>query len=84
MISHLPLPIPEPSRPWDSNDCNESKGTCARHFFPPQVSLLLPISPMRKPPSAVIKERFDKLRSYPPSESVCAEIVKEVLLSVAK
>ena len=37
---------------------------------------------MRKPPSTVIKEKFDKLKSYPPSESVCAEITKEVLLSV--
>ena len=37
---------------------------------------------MRKPPSTVIKEKFESLECYPPSESVCLEIAKEVLLSV--
>ena len=86
LISHLPLPIPDPARPWDNASCNECTGTCAGHFLPPQIYLLSPIPPMRKPPSTVIKEKFDKLKSYPPSESVCAEIAaeiaKEVLLSV--
>ena len=40
------------------------------------ISLLSPIPPMSKPPSTVIKEKFDKLKSYPPSESVCAEMPK--------
>ena len=82
LISHLSLPIPDPARPWGNASCNECTGTHAGHLLSPQISLLSPIPPMRKPPSTVIKEKFDKLKSYPPSESVCAEIAKEVLLSV--
>ena len=41
LISHLPLPIPDPARPWGSANCNECKGTCARHFLPPQVRILV-------------------------------------------
>ena len=39
---------------------------------------------MRKPPSTVIKEKFESLECYPPSESVCLEIAKEVLLPVGE
>ena len=82
VITHLPLPIPNPTRPWDNSNCNECKGTCGGHFLLPEISLLSPIPPMRKPLSTVIKEKFDKLKSYPPFESVCAEIAKEVLSAV--
>ena len=37
---------------------------------------------MKRPPSTILKEKFDKLTSYPPPESVCSGIAKETLLSV--
>ena len=49
----------------------------------PQLSLKSQLSPIKRPPSAVLKEKFDRLTSYPPTESLCSEIAKEMLLSVS-
>jgi len=39
---------------------------------------------MKRPPSAVLKEKFDHLTSYLASESFCSEIAKETLFSVSE
>jgi len=72
-ITHLPLPIPDLDRPWGNVDCTECKEICTGHYMPPQLSLQSQVSPMKRPPSAVLKEKFDHLTSYPPSESLCSK-----------
>ena len=49
----------------------------------PQLSLKSQLSPMKRLRLAVLKEKFDRLISYPPNESLCSEIAKETLLSVS-
>ena len=31
-ISHLPLPVPDPERPWGSNSCSRCTGFCSSHY----------------------------------------------------
>ena len=78
-VSYLPIPIPDPARPWGSTDCSECEGKCYGHFLPPEVAMLSPRQGMIKPPSAYIKEMFDKLKSGP-SELQVEEVAKTVLL----
>ena len=83
LITHLPLPIPDPDRPWGNVDCTECKENCTGHYLPPKSSIQSQLLPMKKPPSTVLKEKFDQLTLYPPPESLCYEIAKETLLSVS-
>ena len=32
-ITHLPLPIIDPLRPWEREDCDECKGVCSGHYL---------------------------------------------------
>ena len=57
-VSYLPLPVPDPGRPWDSKDCSTCNGPCSGHFMEPEVAMLSPVEPMRQPPSTVIREVF--------------------------
>ena len=84
LITHLPLLVPDPDRLWDNVDSTECKDTSTGHYWSPQLSLKSQLSPMKTLPSAVLKEKFDYLASYPPTESFCFEIVKETLLSVSE
>ena len=55
-VSYLPLPVPDPARPWGSKDCSTCNGPCCGHFMEPEVAMLSPLEPMKQPPSAVIRE----------------------------
>ena len=83
LVSYIPLPIPDPSRPWGRTNCDECKGMCYDHFLKPSEALKSTLTPMASPPSTAIKEAFEKLTVYPPPdhELVCNEVAKRVLLS---
>ena len=80
LVSYIPLPIPDPSRPWGRTNCDECKRLCYGHFLKPSEALKSTLTPMASPPSTAIKE---KLTVYPPPdhELVCNEVAKHVLLS---
>ena len=61
-MNSVPLPIPDPARPWGST-CKgcEDKGliACHGHFLSPaDRATTSTLSPMAKPPSLIIKEAF--------------------------
>ena len=82
LISCLPLPIPDPTRCYGNPSCQECKGFCCGHFMKPKEVLTSSLSPMKKPPSTLLKEAFDSLKSYPPPESLYSELSKKVMLPV--
>ena len=79
-VSYLPLPIPDPARPWGSPNCPDCSKTCYGHFLKPEVAILSPLPEMKKPPSTVIKEAFQKIEGSPSEEQV-QKTAKAVLLS---
>ena len=54
-VSYLPLPVPDPARPWGSKDCLTCFGFCSGHFMKPEVAMLSPLEPMKQPPSTIIR-----------------------------
>ena len=77
-VNYIPLPIPDPSRPWGNQNCDKCTGPCYGHFLKPDDALKSVLPPMARPPSQIIKEAFEGLPGYPPSEQLCA---KQTLLS---
>ena len=82
LITQLPLPIPDPTRCYGNDKCDECKSFCCGHFMRPESTLTSTLPPMRKPPSVVLKEAFDSLQSFPPSDTTYIEMSKKVMLSV--
>ncbi len=84
LVTQLPFPIPDPTRCYGNDQCNKCKGFCCGHFMKPESTLTSLLSPMRKPPSAVLKEAFDSFQTFPPSDSEAtySELSKRVMLSV--
>ena len=79
-VSYVPLPIPDPARPWGSPDCPECNGLCSGHFLAPDAAMLSSLPRMQKPPSILIREAFQKIMG-PPSERKVQDIAEAVLLS---
>ena len=79
-IKYLPIPIPDPARPWDSSDCPECSGQCTGHFLKPADAVDSSLPVMLQPPSAVIKEEFGKLKGTP-TTTFLEDLAKKVLLS---
>lgn len=46
LVSYIPLPIPDPSRPWGRTNCDECKGMCYGHFLKPSEALKSTLTPM--------------------------------------
>ena len=78
-VSYLPIPIPDPARPWGSTNCSQCDGVCYGHFMEPEIAMS-PLQTMLKPPSTVIREAFESKKDFP-SESDIQKIAKAVLLS---
>ena len=55
-LAYLPFPVPDPSQPWGNANC---RGQCSGHFLPPDKAIDMELSPMKRPPSQVLKEIFD-------------------------
>ena len=80
-VSYVPVPIPDPDRPWGALDCPDCSGTCTGHFLKPIEALQSSLPPMIQPPSAVLKQEFAKLKDVSPSSTFIEEVAKKVLLS---
>ena len=80
-VSCIPLPIPDPDRPWGGMNCNQCKGACYGHFLKPSEALTSSLPSMTVPPSGLLKEAFQALPEYPPSDEECVALSRKVLLS---
>ena len=81
VISYLPLPIPDPARPWDGSNCKQCQSDCHGHYLKPAESLQSTSPQMVCPPSIILKEAFQNLRHYTASEAEIEEIAKQALLT---
>ena len=76
-ITSIPLPVPDPERPWNNSACLDCKGFCAGHYLQPKqaLSALSTAGTVSSPPpSTVIEKAF---KSGPVEEE---ELAKQVLL----
>ena len=88
LLSHIPLPIPDPKRPWGSNTCTECQSFCAGHFLSPEehfkhVSEYGTKDCHFSPPSQVIKTEFNKKarQAQPLDEATKICLPKKTLLN---
>lgn len=80
-VSYLPIPVPDPARPWGSPDCPNCDGLCYGHFLSPDAAATsLSMPRMQNPPSVTIREAFKKLTG-PPTEQEVENLAKDTLLS---
>ncbi|CAB4038415.1 Chromatin modification-related YNG2 [Paramuricea clavata] len=84
-INYLPIPTPDPTRPYGNNRCEECSGFCAGHYMKPNQLISLAktagTTPICKPPSQVILESF-KTNKGIPDENAVEALSKQVLLPV--
>ena len=83
-VSQIPLPIPDPDRPWGASNCPDCGGACSGHYLKPEKALQSSLSPMVQPPSITLKLEFAKLNSTSPSSASIEDIARKVLLSPAE
>ena len=83
-LSVLPLPVPDPQRPWGGS-CKSCPDFCAGHYLSPESVIdqvkKHGIKSCLKPPSHVIKSSIQK--NADPSEYDVQMLAKECLLSVS-
>ena len=73
-ITSIPLPVPDPNRPWNSAVCDDCNGFCADHYLEPKEALATGSDAACSPPSTVIEKAFKS------GHCVEEELAKEVLL----
>lgn len=73
-LTYLPLPVPDPERPWGNNSCQQCSGFCNGHFLVPQDALSSNAvqMAMAMPPSSMIQQAM--------KQSEVSELSKKVLL----
>ena len=83
-LSHLPLPVKDPSRPWGGENCSTCKGFCAGHYKTPMVDVTNPaaLECVAKPPSLILKKMFAELDGKDVTEDFVTSAAESVLLSV--
>ena len=81
-VKTIPMPIPDPSRPWGNPNCTSCSDICSGHYLKPEVCLQKQTCANRKPPSAILKEFFLSLkkRKATPTELDIKAIAEGVLL----
>jgi hypothetical protein len=57
-IKSIPLPVPDPNRPWSGSACIDCKGLCAGHYLEPKEALASLGAVASSPPSTVIQNAF--------------------------
>lgn len=82
-ITFLPIPTPDPTRPFGNEACTECNGFCAGHYMKPErllefVNSGKSLSKVR-PPSEVLLEAHQKWNGIPENPALLS-IAKEVLL----
>ena len=58
LITYIPFPVVDPSRPRGTPDCQSCKGECGRHYLQPSAALLSQEKAVKQPPSSFLKESF--------------------------
>ena len=81
-LTYLPIPIPDPERPWGNNSCKQCSGFCSGHFLVPEVALSSDAIPMTMPPSAVIQQAFKQAFKDSETQGDISELAKKTLLPV--
>ena len=82
-ITYLPLPVPDPTRPWGNESCSTCPGFCAGHYSHQFIDTTdkAALAMCIPPPSTVLKNEFSKLTEYPPPQDCVDAIAKKVLLT---
>lgn len=88
VLSYIPVPIPDPKRPWGGK-CQECTTFCSGHYMSPQqheefVKKHGAVGLMYKPPTVVIKEQlYEPVRTARGvSESKVEDVARKMLLSI--
>ena len=55
-IRSVPLPVPDPNRPWNSTVCDDCNGFCAGHYLEPKKALATGSAAACSPPSTIIEK----------------------------
>ena len=79
-LTYLPIPIPDPERPWGNNSCKQCSGFCSGHFLTPKEALSAHAVAMTTPPSAMIQQAFKKGKT----QGDLSELSQKALLPVDK
>lgn len=67
-LTYLPMPVPDPGRPWGSQSCKQCSGFCSGHYLPPNSTLISHEHQDSIPPSVLIQQAFKQLRTGDLSE----------------
>ena len=68
-VTHIPLPVPDPARPWGGSNCEKCKGFCAGHYLMPNKTVST-TSPSSDPPSSILKKFYAGLKGHPSDEDL--------------
>lgn len=81
-VKTIPMPVPDPSRPWGNPICTSCHGVCAGHYLKPEIGLEKQTCAKCRPPSAMLKEFFQsmKKRKTTPTEPDIKAIAEKTLL----
>ncbi|CAB3988898.1 Chromatin modification-related YNG2 [Paramuricea clavata] len=88
-IECIPLPVPDPKRPFGAEKCSSCDGECAGHFLPAEEVIQLMLQQKRpfgekRPPSDIIKLEFKRKGNQLLKEDSCRDLAKQVLLRPAE
>ena len=83
-IEYIPLPVPDPKRPFGAKNCLSCNGECAGHYLSAEEVIQL-IKENRtfsekRPPSEIIKSEFKCKGDQLLKEDTCRDLAKQVLI----
>ena len=82
-ISHIPLPVADPTRQWGCEGCSTCKTGCTGHYKTEFIDTNDPkaLSKAALPPSTILKEEFSRLESTTFTDQFLEDTAKTVNLS---
>ena len=83
-LNVIPMPIPDPNRMWGNSACSKCSGVCAGHYLTPEESIKSNLSPMVQPPSTILEEFYEEVRTREPTEIQLQDVAKPTLLPVSE
>lgn len=84
LISQLPFPVPDPTRPWGCQSCTTCNGFYSGHYSTIYVDTEDPegLKSITKPSSAVLKQKYSELGTEQFTDDLMKEAAECVLLSI--
>ena len=86
LITHLPFPVPDSSKPWGGTTCEQCKGFCAGHYVRDPVFIDVfnsdSVKSIHKPPSVILKQLFTSCSGPLTSDDSLESAAKECLLPI--